>query len=283
MGAGFAVAASLVLVVMDTFVKLAGQELPVPQLLWARYFFHLATIVVFIPFIGWSKVVRTRQPVRQWSRGLCVALSSLFAFNAFQALPLTDVYAIGFTAPLIVTILAIPFLGEQVGPRRWAAVFVGLLGVLVVIRPGLETVNTGMMFAIVMAFMFACYQLLTRSGALQDGPLVGVFYAAVVGTIGTSLFVPFAWVAPTPLQWAILILIGVLGAAGHWLLIMAFRSAAASFVSPFMYVQIIWSTIFGALVFADNPDPYTLLGAAILIGAGIFVLWRETVVAKRAP
>lgn len=280
-GAAYALAATVCFVCMDTLAKYGGQFLSVPMLVWGRYSFHLIFLLCLIPFVGLANVVVTGQPRRHLLRGLCLALATGFAYTAVQFVPLVDLYAVAFTVPLMVTVLSIPVLGEKVGLRRWVAVFVGLLGVLVVVRPGLVEFNIGLVLAFAMAIVFSLYQILTRGADRVDGPFVGLFYAATIGTLAASLVVPFAWTTPSLREWVFLMLLGMFGALGHLMLIMALRNAPASFVSPFTYAQIIWATIIGILVFNDLPDPYTLLGAAIVIAAGIFVIWRERVVARQ--
>ncbi len=280
-GALFATAAAALFVGMDTIAKHLGQSLPVPMIYWGRYTFHLAVLLVLLPFLGWRNVGQTTQRGRHLFRGLFVALATICAFNALQHLPLADMYAIGYTAPLMVTVLAIPLLGERVGFRRWIAVFVGLLGVLIVIRPGLTSFNIGTLFAVGMALAFALYQLITRSAKRTDGPFVGLFYAALIGAVLANAMAPFSWQTPTAGQLVGLMALGCLGAAGHFMLIMALRGAEASFVSLFTYTQIPWSILVGGMVFGDRPDPYTLIGASVVIGAGLFVFWRERVVARR--
>lgn len=266
---------------MDTLAKHLGQSMPVPMIYWGRYTFHLAVLLVLLPFLGWRNVGQTQQRGRHLVRGLFVALATICAFNALQHLPLADMYAIGYTAPLMVTILAIPILGERVGFRRWIAVIVGLIGVLIVIRPGLIAFNIGTLFAAGMALAFALYQLVTRSAKRADGPFVGLFYAALIGAVLANAIAPFSWQTPSAGQLAILVVLGCLGAAGHFMLILALRSAEASFVSLFTYTQIPWSLVVSGMVFGDVPDPFTLIGASVVIGAGLFVFWRERVVAQR--
>ena len=280
-GAAYAVAATLFFVCMDTLAKYGGQFLPVPMLIWGRFGFHLLVLLALIPFIGAANVVKTGQAGRHLLRGVCLATATVFAYSSVQYVALVDLYAVAFTVPLMVTVLSIPILGESVGLRRWIAVFVGLIGVLVIIRPGFAEFNIGLVLAVFMALAFAAYQILTRGADQTDGPFVGLFYAAIIGSAGATLVVPFAWQTPDAFGWLLLAALGLFGAAGHFMLIMALRCAPASYISPFTYAQIVWATLVGIVVFNDLPDPFTVLGGAIVIGAGLFVLWRERVLAGK--
>lgn len=276
-----AVTATCCFVAMDSLAKYLGRTMPVPQLAWGRYAFHLLFLLALIPFLGWRRILYTRQPVAQLARGVFLFGATVATYAAVQYLPLTTMYAIGFTAPLLVTALSVPMLGEKVGLRRWLAVVVGLAGAMVVVRPGFGELSIGLAFAACMPLSFALYQILTRRSARSEGALVGLFYAAVLGTLVSTIAAPFFW-APLDLTgWLFLAVLGLVGATGHFLLILALFSAPASVVSPIIYVQIVWATVIGYLVFDNLPDLWTLVGAAIVIGAGLFVFFRERALARR--
>lgn len=281
-GIVLALTATCCFVAMDSLAKYLGRTIPVPQLAWGRYGFHLLFLLALIPFLGWRRILYTRQPVAQLARGVFLFTATVSTYAAVQFLPLTTMYAIGFTAPLLVTALSVPMLREKVGLRRWLAVVVGLAGALVVVRPGFDTLNIGFAFAACMPLSFAFYQILTRRSARSDGALVGLFYAAVLGTIAASIAAPFFW---TPLDltgWAFMAVLGFVGATGHFLLILALFSAPASVISPMIYTQIVWATLIGYVVFHNLPDLWTVVGAAIVIGAGLFVFFRERALARRS-
>lgn len=279
----FAIAAAAGFVAMDSLAKYLGPVIPVDQLVWGRYTFHLLILIALIPILGPTPIVRTREPGFQLLRGAILLGGTTSTYIAVQYLPLTMVYSIAFTAPLLVTILSIPLLGERVGPRRWMAVAVGFLGALVVVRPGSGELNIGVLFACGMALAFALYQILTRRSASVDGPLVGLFYAALLGAVLLTLAAPFGWIEIGATGWGFLVLLGVLGALSHFVFIMALHSAPASVVSPFSYTQIVWAVLIGFFVFGDIPDVWTLIGTSLVVGAGLYVFLRERRLGREPP
>lgn len=281
-GIGLMVLAMALFVVMDTLAKILGQSYAVAQIVWARYTFHFLAMLALVPVLGWRQVVVTREPAHQLLRALLLLCATVFTYLAVRTLPLTDVYAINFTAPLLVTALSVPLLGERVGLRRWIAVLLGLSGALLVIRPGFGTVNEGVVFACGMAVSFALYQVVTRMVSGGDGPYVTLFYASVLGVAASCVALPVVWRWPEPAHWPLMVGLGLIGAAGHLALIQALRRAPASLVSPFSYTQLIWATLVGYALFDHLPDGLTLLGAALVIGAGLFVFVRERQVPRRA-
>jgi drug/metabolite transporter (DMT)-like permease len=196
-------------------------------------------------------------------------------FTSVSFLPLADVTAIGFVAPLILTGLAHFVLAEKVGVRRWAAIFVGFCGVLVIIRPGFDVMHWAVFVVLAMAASNAVYQLATRMLAGVDSAQTTIFYTGIVGAIAFSLFVPFFWTPPSLAGWLSMMALGLFGGLGHYLLIQAFALAPASLLAPFTYTAIVWVTILGYLVFGDFPDAWTMAGAAIVIASGIYVFYRE--------
>jgi drug/metabolite transporter (DMT)-like permease len=204
---------------------------------------------------------------------LLLASTAIF-FVALRYLPVANATAIAFLSPLIVTALSVPLLGERVGPRRWAAVLVGFLGVLVVVRPGFGLQWPALLPALV-ATCLGLYQIATRVLARVDDTSTTIFHTAVVGTVASLIAIPFYWQAPTLPELALLILLGSLGAAGHMLIVHAYRYAGASVLSPFIYTQLVWATAGGYLIFDQFPDPVTLVGATLIIGSGLYVYLRE--------
>ena len=265
--------------IMDTIGKLLSADLPVQQVVWGRYFFQFAWMLLLLPKYGISALFQTRKLGGQITRGLLVALATICLFTAVSIIPLADAYTISFTAPFLVTILSIPLLGETVGWRRWSAILVGFLGVLVVIRPGFGTFHWALLLPLVTATCFAVYQILTRKlGALpSERPLAMLFYMALAGTAALSLMMPFYWQPLDGKAWIGMIAMGGLAAIGHLLLIRALAMASAVVLSPFIYTQLIWAIIFGYWLFGDVPDRWMMLGGAIIVGSGLFVFYREAV------
>jgi drug/metabolite transporter (DMT)-like permease len=238
------------------------------MLVWARYFFHVLVIVALFPrrFPG---LLRTGQVGVQLGRSVLLLAATVLNFLALYWLPLGEVAAITFTSPILVAALAVPVLGERVGAARWLAILGGFAGALLIIRPGAGAVNTGALLAFGCAVAYALYQISTRV-VREAEPMASLLYGGLVGMVALSLLVPLAWRAPTALEWLRLAAIGVIGAAGHLLMIVALRRAEASRVSPFIYLQLVWAMLSTVLVFGVTPRPTTLLGAAIVVGSGGF-------------
>lgn len=277
LGIALMVTAILMFTLMDTIGKHLTETMPVQQAVWGRYIFHFLLTFAFLPFTGVRRLIRTGRPAMQIGRGLLLAVATLAIFGAFSYLPLANAYVITFTAPLLVTAMSGPLLHEHVGWRRWTAVAVGFLGVLIVIRPGMTEVHWALLLPLVTAFNFALYQILTRklSAIPGEDPIAMLFYLALVGAVVLSLIVPFWWTPLDTSSWLWMFAMGGLGALGHLILIRALTIAPASLLSPFIYTQLVWALILGWLVFGDGVDAWTLLGGAVIIGSGLFVFYRE--------
>lgn len=196
-------------------------------------------------------------------------------------MPLAKAASISFTAPLIVTILAVPLLGERIGLHRLLAVLVGLAGVLIVIRPGSEVFQWASLLILCSAACYGLYQILTRQVAGHDTPETSVVYSALVGTVMTTLAVPFFWTTPASFHdIAILSSLGIFGGLGHYCVARAMTYGPANVLSPFQYFQMIGSVIVGFLMFSEVPDVFTWLGAAVIIASGLFIGWLES---RRRP
>jgi len=263
---------------MDASAKWLNRDLQPMQISGMRYLVSLIAVVAFLN--PWSKpgILRTKKPVLQGVRALCLIGMTLGCFIALRFLPLTQITAINFSAPLITALLAGPMLGEKIGPRRLVAVLVGFAGVLVVTRPFGDTLQPAVLLALVAALSNAFYFLITRKLAGHDQPETTMFYTSLIGTLLVSPPLLFIWKIPSsPAVWAVLIGLGLFGAIGHWLLILAHRHAPASALAPFFYVQIIGATTFGLTVFGEKLDRWTVLGSAIVVGSGLYLLYRERV------
>lgn len=264
-------------VIMNTFVKeLRAQELPVIEIVWGRYFFHFLLVLLLFP-----KRIPTllSGSDKRWqiARSVLVLLATACMFTAVGLMPLADVVAITFVAPLLITALSVPFLGERVGIRRWIAVFVGLAGMLVIVRPGSGLFQIAALLPILVAVFAAAYQIVTRLISHRTDPINSVFYTALVGAIVMSVIIPFFWQTPSLTQWLMLLGAGLAGGLGHWALILAYQRAEAPLVAPFAYTELIWATIFGLTFFGDFPDLWTFVGAGIIAASGIYILHREHV------
>jgi drug/metabolite transporter (DMT)-like permease len=259
----------------DATAKVLTRSYPVIEVTWGRFLFH---VIVLLPFLarGGAGIFRSVKPRLQVMRSVFQIGSTVLYFAAIAILPLATAVTISFAQPLLITILSIPLLGEKVGPRRWAAVLVGFLGVLVIIRPA-GFVQWAALLPLASAVCSAFYQITTRLVARLDRVETSLFYTAVGGLALASLALPFAWQTPDLRGWLLMGLTGTLSASGHFCIIHAFQRAPASMLAPFAFTQLIWATGLGFVLFGDLPDAWTGLGALIIVGSGLYVFYRESV------
>jgi drug/metabolite transporter (DMT)-like permease len=275
--------ATLLFTVMDTIGKTLTAYYPVQQVVWARYFFQFALMLLLIPRLGVAGLLWTKRPVVHITRGLLLALATYCMITAISIVPLADAYTITFTAPLLVTMLSIPLLKEQVGWRRLSAVAVGFLGVLIVFRPISEPVHWAMLLPLVTAVCFAVYQILTRKVSYdsRETAFMMLFYLAWVGTAVMSAIVPHYWQTVAAGGWASMVGMGALGATGHLILIRALTIAPASLLSAFIYSQIVWALLIGYFWFGDVPNVWMLIGCTVIVASGLYVFYREALLKKK--
>ena len=274
-GIGFFLAGTWSFGVLDATAKLLTQSYHPLKVPWGRFFFAFVIVLPLAARLWRAGGLASRRPGLQLLRATLLAVVNFLFFVAIQHMQLAEVQAISFIAPLLVTALAALLLGERVGPRRWIAVAIGLCGVLAIIRPGSGVLTWVAGFALAQAMGNALFHLVTRSISAHDPPQLTFVYTATVGAAAATLFVPVVWTWPTPLDWALMVLTGVMGAVGHWFLILAYRRTEASSLAPYMYLQLPWITFLGWLLFGDLPDLWTLAGAAVVISSGIYVFSRE--------
>jgi len=272
LGIVFMLLAASLFPVMNGLAKLMSRDYSSEQVVWARTVSHLVfALALVVPRHGWG-IVRTRRPGVQCLRSLLLIGSTFLFFTAIKFVPIAQAASISFAAPLIVVMLAGPMLGERILVSRVVAVMIGFLGVLVVIRPGAAVFQWASLLIVGSAACFAVYQILTRRVAGIDRPETSVVYSALVGSVLMSLVVPFAWRTPTSLtDVALLGSLGLLGGLGHYCVARALMYAAASLLSPFQYWQMVGSVIVGWWLFSEMPDAWTWVGAALIIGAGVYV------------
>jgi len=261
---------------LDALMKHLMESYSLVQVTWARFFF--ATVVAAIA-CGRSlpALAVSRHPKQQLLRSVFL-MATTAMFNAgIRTTPLATATTIMFLNPILVTILAIPLLGEKVGLRRWMGVLFGFLGAVVVVRPwqeGLGAYGHGVLFLLIAAVLNANYQILTRR-VRGDDPLTSLLYTAAAGAVVTSLMVPWFWSWPSAFDWLLLAGTGLFGGLGHLFLIRAFRAAPASVVAPFSYSSLLWAALFGFVIWGDWPDLWTWAGAALIIGSGLYIFHRE--------
>jgi drug/metabolite transporter (DMT)-like permease len=260
---------------LDTGAKFLTMDHHPLQVVWGRYFFQFLLLLPFFFRRGLRRSFASARPGVQIARGLLISLITFLFFLSISHIALVDAQAISFTMPLILTALAFLFLGEKVGPRRWAAVLVGFVGVLLVIRPTGGAIHWASLVCLASAALNAGFHLLTRTLAAADPPDVGIAYAGTIGTAVFSLAVPFVWSTPAPGDWLLFAAIGALGLLGHFWLSQAYIYARAVVLAPYVYLQIVWVAILGFAIFGTVPSTSTLVGAGVVIAAGIYVFHRE--------
>jgi len=259
---------------VDTLNKVLGQSHSIAQILWVRFLIFVPIALVLSYRRHGGLTWRSQRPLLQAARASLLVIEMGFFVAALTYLPLADVQAIAASAPLMVVALSVPFLGEKVGWRRWSAVTVGFVGVLVIVRPGFESMSTGTILTLIGTAMWAVYQIMLRIVGRYDPAPTTALWTAVIGLAMTSMVVPFHWTPPSPLGWFLLLLIGILGAAGHTVFMKAFTLAPASALQPFTYTQLVLVTFLGWLVFGDLPDGWTVAGASLIAAAGLYSIYR---------
>ncbi|MEC9044095.1 MAG: DMT family transporter [Pseudomonadota bacterium] len=262
---------------MDAVSKHLTSSLPVIEILWVRYlFFALFGFLLAVHYSG-LRGLRTSIPFLQIARGLALVFEIVLFTYAFRYLPLADAHVMAASVPLIVLALAVPILKERVGHRRWFAVVLGFLGVLIILRPGFGNWQPILFLPLLGAFGFAVYLVLTRMAAKFDTIGTSAFYTGLVGLSVLSIFLPLEWKTPTIEEWGWLLLASVLGLCGHISVIKALSMAEASVLQPFFYVVLVWATFLGFIIFDDIPDFITIIGACIIVGSGLYAWYRERV------
>ncbi|NIA68847.1 DMT family transporter [Pelagibius litoralis] len=269
------VAAFTTFAMLDATAKYLVQFYPTEQVVWARYAGHFVfALIIFWPRHGMG-LIRSQRLGTQILRSLLLFTATCSNFVAVGYLQLAETSAIFFSTPLIVALFAVPLLGEKIGPRRWAAILVGFIGVMIVVRPGLGMIHWAAGLSLLTATAAALYQIITRKLAGVEPAATTQFYTALIGMVMITPFVPFVWQTPDLTGWLLMALLGALGGVGHWMLILAHRLAPAPILAPFNYTQIVPMVLLGFLVFGDLPDAWTLAGAAVVLTSGLYLLYRE--------
>jgi drug/metabolite transporter (DMT)-like permease len=259
----------------DVATKVLAGLLPPVEIAWLRYVTFALILIPLALSNSRGAGLRSKRPGLQVMRGM-VGSALLFTLG-LPYLPIADATAIYFISPIVITALAIPLLGEKVGWRRWTAALIGLLGVLVVIRPGTGAFNVAALLPLLGATSWAGAAIATRMMSGTDRPMTTLAYSAAVGLAVLTILVPFYWVTPSWWELALALAMGSLSTAGHGMVVVAYRHATASMVAPFSYVQLIWSGALGFVIFGAMPDRYTITGAIIIAASGLYTAYRERV------
>lgn len=280
----FVIIAGFVLSGMDAQAKiLAGLGAPVLMIVWGRYFFH--TVVTFVVYTAVSRsfvFMKPRRPWLQFFRASALFGATMFFYTAITRMPLGDAASIQFLAPVLVTAFSGLFLGEKVGPRRWAAVVCAFVGVVIVARPGSGVFGLWALMPLATAFLLATYMIMTRTIRDKDNPDVTTFYTTAVGAVALSIIMPAVWEPLSDNAWMLMVGMGAAGAVGHYCFVRAFHAAEASALAPFTYAHVVAAIIYGLVIFKDPPSFWTLTGASLIVGSGIYVWYRETMIARWA-
>ena len=268
--------AMFLLAAMDGITKTLAPDYSVPQILSVRFLiFCLFALAIARPK-SLRAAFRSHHPYLQIARSPIITIEVGVFIIAFRYLPLADAHAIAGIAPLLVTALAVPVLGEKVGLRRWSAIAIGFIGLLVIVRPGLGVFNPAALLPLGGACLWAVYQILMRKVA-EDSAATSLLYMAVIGAVVMTALAPFFWRPPDATGWLLLVALGLVGSLGHYILIKAFQAAPASTLQPFHYVVLLWATAVGYVIFGDLPDTWIILGAAIIAASGLYAFYRERV------
>lgn len=275
LGIMLTIVAGFVIAGMDAIGKYLMQDQSFVQVVWGRYTFHTILVFIWLWASGGLDFLRPKKPMLQTVRAAILLAVTLTMYTAFQMVPLADATVVMFFAPVLVTALAGLLLGEPVGWRRYAAVAVGFIGVLVIVQPGVDVIRPGILWACGGALFFALYVLMTRKLQALDKQRTTLFHSTGLGVILLSLVVPFYW-QPIPLDvWPLFIGIGAMGAGGHFLLIKAFHLAPAATLSPFLNAQLVAASIYSVVFFGDPLTLSFFAGATLIVGAGLFIWYRE--------
>jgi drug/metabolite transporter (DMT)-like permease len=273
----------LFFVSLDTTAKLMTETHPPFQIAWGRYLFSVMLLPMLIRPREFRVAFRSNRPGLQLIRSILLVSTTCTFFTAIKYIPLGDAIAIGFASPLFATALAIPFLGEKVGMRRWTAILIGFAGVLIVLRPGFEARHWAYFLPLAVAMMMATYNVLTRLVNRFDSAQTSIAFNNATGALimtAVILLLPGQWTGLSVGNWATLAALGAFGMTGHFCLILAYRYAPVSTLAPFTYSQMILAVIIGLVIFGDVPDLPTLFGAAVIAGSGIYVFRREAALAR---
>ncbi len=283
-GIGIVLVATSVFAVTDTAAKyVTAAGVPLLMALWARYTFQaIATSLVVVPMGGW-RVMRTRQPLFHALRGLMLVCSSALVFLSLKFMPVGEFTAIMLMAPLVLTLVAGTFLKEHVSPLRWTLVCGGFAGTLVIIRPGGESFTPAYLLPLVQVVTNCCFQVLTIRLARTENPLTINFYTGWVGALVATPLLLLSWDPQLPAWlWGLLVAMGVSGAVGHFLLILAYRRAPASTLTPYLYAQIGFAMACGWVVFGHVPDGWSVLGMGLIALCGAAGAWLTVVEHRQA-
>jgi len=270
------IATTFVFAVQDGISRHLASEYNVLMVVMVRYWFFAAfvTAIAYRKAGGIRAAARTEQPLLQILRGLILATEICVMIYAFTLLGLIESHAVFTSYPLLVAALSGPILGEVVGWRRWTAIFIGFVGVLIILKPGFGVFSTAAIVPLAAALLFALYGLLTRFASRKDTAATSFFWTGVSGSVMMTVIGASYWEPMISSDWIWMGTLCITGALGHWLLIKTYEAAEASAVQPFAYLQLVFVSFIGVLVFGESIELNVAIGAAVVVCAGLFTLWR---------
>jgi drug/metabolite transporter (DMT)-like permease len=273
----YMVAACGVFTAVNAVVKGLAETYPVTEITFFRSVFALVPCAILIATHGGLPVLRTRILPQHVGRAVLQYASMFLSFSALALMPLADVVAIQFASPLFMTALSVPLLGEKVGLHRWSAVVVGFIGVLIMVGPGGDVFKLGALLVLGNALISAVISLALRRMSATESSTTLVAYQVFVTAVLGCIVAPFGWIDPKPADLVMLIAIGLSSGVGQFWWTQALRFAPAAIAAPFSYSSMIWAMALGYAVWGDLPTASLLIGAAIVVSSGLYILYRETV------
>ena len=278
LGIWLMIATTFVFSVQDGISRHLASEYNVYMVLMIRYWFFAAFVIVIAARSsgGIRAAARTSQPVLQTFRALLLVAEIAVTVEAFVLLGLVETHAIFISYPLLIAALSGPVLGESVGWRRWMAIGIGFVGVLIILQPGITVFQPAAIIPLIAALMFALYGLLTRFAARRDSAATSFFWTGTVGALSITAVGIFYLEPMIKSDWGWMAALCVTGVLGHWLLIKCYEVAQASAVQPFAYLQLVFASSIGFLIFGETLRPNVAVGGAVVVMAGLFTLWRAS-------
>lgn len=267
---------TLLLTTQDGIAKWLTTDYHAGEIMFYRGIFAFPMLIWFAMREGGLHTLRSRRPRLNGWRSILAFVCSIFVVLSFSVMPLADALAIIFLSPILLTALSAPMLGEQVGWRRWLAVLVGFTGVLLMTRPGEGGFTLVILFPLAAALTAALRDISTRQLGGLDSATTVLFWTMVVAVIGGALTLPFGTRWPTAFDWLLFASSGILVTLSHWLTIKALHFASGAIVGPFKYLSLVWAAAIGYVVWGDVPEPVKVVGAAVVVASGLYILRRET-------
>jgi drug/metabolite transporter (DMT)-like permease len=273
----------LLFTVMSVMVKQASEHVPLLEIVFFRNAAGMVPVMIAVAWSGGLQELKTERFPAHLGRAVVGVTAMTMLFWSFALLPLADATAINYTAPLFLTALSAPLLGEKVGIYRWSAVLVGFIGMLIMLRPGEGMLELGALVALAAAFMQAMAMVAVSQLSRTEASTTIVFYFTAITTVLGALVLPFVWKTPeATYDWLMLLGIGLIGGCSQLSLTRAYAHAQAAVIAPFTYASLLWAALFGWLLWGHVPDDQTVLGAVVVAVSGVYITYREAVRKKAA-